>query len=465
MRRATLSVIILLISSILFAQTDTDSDKKAEIIKQGWNFCPLPVLGFNSDLGFQYGACVDIFNFGDGTNYPGYNLKMNVELSTYTKGSSILRFYSFWNNIVPKGRLFVDVAYFIDKKYDFFGYNGYASPYFQDIALISSGIDEYGITDVTIDNSGELRGGFNFFHRNQFRAIASLQKQMFDVKNLYLGLGIAYYNYDIHRIKISRYDNQLTLYDLYCESGLIREDEASGGNVAQFKAGIVYDSKNYDNDPTRGIYFEGTFTAAPDLIDREGHGHLTFTMVFHHYVPLCGDRLTFCYRLGMQNVLAGDIPFYAITNTNTLFFKKINTEAFGGVTTGRGINKNGVTGMGVAWMNVELRWRLIGFKFLNQNWMAAITPMFDAGMVTQSFRMEQQKEAMALLETKYHFSGDATAADIIYSGDDERLHCAAGCGIKLIMNRNVVISADFAKAFSPKDGGSLKSYIGFNYLF
>ena len=167
----------------------------------------------------------------------------------------------------------------------------------------------------------------------------------------------------------------------------------------------------------------------------------------------------------MQNVLAGDIPFYAITNTNTLFFKKINTEAFGGVTTGRGINKNGVTGMGVAWMNVELRWRLIGFKFLNQNWMAAITPMFDAGMVTQSFRMEQQKEAMTLLETKYHFSGDATAADIIYSGDDERLHCAAGCGIKLIMNRNVVISADFAKAFSPKDGGSLKSYIGFNYLF
>ena len=57
MRRATLSVIILLISSILFAQPDTDSDKKAEIIKQGWNFCPLPVLGFNSDLGFQYGAC------------------------------------------------------------------------------------------------------------------------------------------------------------------------------------------------------------------------------------------------------------------------------------------------------------------------------------------------------------------------------------------------------------------------
>ena len=31
-------------------------NEKGEIIKKGWNFGPLPVLGFDSDLGFQYGA-------------------------------------------------------------------------------------------------------------------------------------------------------------------------------------------------------------------------------------------------------------------------------------------------------------------------------------------------------------------------------------------------------------------------
>ena len=35
-------------------------NEKGELIKQGWNFGPLPVVGYNSDLGFQYGACVDI---------------------------------------------------------------------------------------------------------------------------------------------------------------------------------------------------------------------------------------------------------------------------------------------------------------------------------------------------------------------------------------------------------------------
>ena len=32
-------------------------NEKGELIKQGWNFGPLPVVGYNSDLGFQYGAC------------------------------------------------------------------------------------------------------------------------------------------------------------------------------------------------------------------------------------------------------------------------------------------------------------------------------------------------------------------------------------------------------------------------
>ena len=48
-------------------------NEKGELIKKGWNFGPLPVVGYNSDLGFQYGACVDIFNYGDGSRYPKFD--------------------------------------------------------------------------------------------------------------------------------------------------------------------------------------------------------------------------------------------------------------------------------------------------------------------------------------------------------------------------------------------------------
>lgn len=461
MKKTVFTVVIILATIGLMAQNnDKTLNEKGEIIKKGWNFGPLPVVGFNSDLGFQYGACVDIFNYGDGSKYPDYNFKINFEVSAYTKGSSIFRSYSYWNNIIPKGVLFADFGYFIDKKFNFYGFNGYASPYYNDMAVMN-GPDPY---DVTLDNTGDITSAFYNLNRKQFRAIVSMRQKIGNLEHLSYGIGLAYYNYDIGRIDIPKYDDQTTLYELYCQSGLIRENEKGGGNVTQFKAGLVYNSKNYENDPTRGIYFEGTFTLAPDFIDKKDYSHITFTGVFHHYIPVFGDNLTFCYRLGVQNVLAGDIPYYAMLNTNFMFFKKMTLESFGGSSSGRGLKANGVTGEGLAWFNVELRWRVARFKFINQNWCVALNPLFDAGMVTQTFRLEEQKNAWELIENQDVITEDEDY-NLIYSGKDESLHTSAGCGLKLIMNRNFVVSAEFAKALNTLDGDKLKAYIGFNYIF
>ena len=46
----------LLILFALFLSVSAFSQDKKEIIKKGWNFGPLPVVGFDADLGFQYGA-------------------------------------------------------------------------------------------------------------------------------------------------------------------------------------------------------------------------------------------------------------------------------------------------------------------------------------------------------------------------------------------------------------------------
>ena len=53
----TLLALAALASSALSAQETTRSISDKEIIKKGWNFGPLPVVGFDSDLGFQYGLC------------------------------------------------------------------------------------------------------------------------------------------------------------------------------------------------------------------------------------------------------------------------------------------------------------------------------------------------------------------------------------------------------------------------
>lgn len=481
MKRFFIALFAVLMTIGLSAQDNGKTlNEKGEIIKKGWNFGPLPVVGFNSDLGFQYGACVDIFNYGDGSKYPGYDFKINVEVSTYTKGSSIFRSYSYWNNVIPKGVLFADFGYFIDKKFDFYGFNGYASPYYKDLAVYFDRVNHTGCHyPGHITEPGMKESGLYYMDRRQFRAVLSMRQKIGNLEHLSYGVGLAFYDYKFKPMNIKKYEDQYSLYDLYIMSGLIRPDE-SDGNVTEFKAGIIYDSKDFVNDPTRGIYFEATFAVASDLIKRTVDGldkstgkivnnrnyydHLTFTGVFHHYIPIVGDKLTFCYRLGAQNVLAGDIPFYAMMNTNLMFYKKIYTEAYGGSTTGRGINRNSVIGQGVAWLNAELRWRITNFKFINQNWCVAINPMFDAGMVTQTFRLEEQKEAMNLLKEYISYDIDEEY-DIIYSGKAESLHTSAGCGLKLIMNKNFVVSAEFAKALDKLDGEGMRSYIGFNYIF
>ena len=54
---------------------------------------------------------------------------MNLEASTYTGGSSLLRCYGDFKTLIPDGKLFFDCTYFNAKKFDFYGFNGYASPY------------------------------------------------------------------------------------------------------------------------------------------------------------------------------------------------------------------------------------------------------------------------------------------------------------------------------------------------
>ncbi len=437
----------LLIALALFLSVSAFSQKK-EIIKKGWNFGPLPVVGYDADLGFQYGVCCDIFNYGDGSRYPRYNYKFNVEASRYTKGSGVFRFYSDMPYVLDDTKLFFDVTYFYAKKYEFFGFNGFEASPFDPVAY-------------AIELAGDTihKSGYHFINRNQFRFVGSMQRPFFDVPNLYWTAGLAFYNTKVDRINLEGYEDQVTLYENYVNTGIIKEDEAHGGNTTQIRLGLVYDSRDHNSDPTRGIYAEATLVGAPDFIDRKGYGNLSYTFLWRQYLPLYQDKLTFAYRLGAQNRIAGKTPWYMINNLNTMFFQKMYTEGLGGAVTMRGVNRNGVIGEGFAFANVELRWRIIGFQFINQNWQVALNPFFDAGMVTQKFRetelMNADNGGIILHDNAFDS----------YSGENENIHTSAGLGLKLIMNRNLIVSAEMGRALDNRDGQKLKTFIGFNYIF
>ena len=406
--------------------------QKNDIIKTGWNFGPLPVVGFDSDLGFQYGVCCDIFNYGDGSNYPQYNYKINVEASTYTKGSSILRTYGDFKTLIPDGKLFFDITYFNAPKFGFYGYNGYATAYDPDIIL-----------PITL--ADDTKTGYNFMSRNQFRALASVRKTI--TGNLSAAAGFAFYHITTGRLNLKEYEGQTTLYDIYSDAGLIREDEKEGGNVTQLRAGLVYDSRNHDSDPTSGKNIELSLVYSPDLIDGNGYSNLGLHLSLSQFLPVYSDRLTFAYRALVQANLWGEIPYYFTNNINSMFFRKMYTEGLGGNASVRGLNRNGVLGNGFLMLNLEMRWRIYDFKFINQNWQIATNPFFDAGKILQPYRLEEQKAAN------------------LYNGNELSPHYTAGLGIKLVMNHNMVVSFEGGKPFDKNDGTGLWTNIGFNYLF
>ena len=423
----------LLLAALMFIPVK--AQEKNDIIKSGWNFGPLPVVGFDSDLGFQYGVCCDIFNYGDGTNYPQYDYKINVEASTYTKGSSVLRTYGDFKTLIPDGKLFFDVTYFNAPKFGFYGYNGYAQEYDPDLIFWNSG--------AAYDP--DAKTGYNYMSRNQFRALASVRKTL--TGNLSWAAGFAFYHITTGDLKLKEYNGQQTLYDIYTLAGLIRPDEKDGGNVTQLRAGLVYDSRNHDSDPTNGQNIELSLVYAPDLIDGNGYSNLGLHLSVSEFLPLYSDRLTLAVRGLVQTKLWGEIPYYFTNNINSMFFRKMYTEGLGGNASVRGINRNGVLSDGFLMLNTELRWRIYDFKFINQNWQIATNPFFDMGKILQPYRLEEQKNKG------------------FYNGGETKPHFTAGLGIKLVMNHNMVVSFEGGKPFDKNDGTGLWTNIGFNYLF
>lgn len=418
-----LLITIFLIVTVTYV-AHAKKEEKEKHIKKGWNIIPFPALSFNSDLGLQYGAFCDIFYFGNGSEYPHYRHKISFEVSRFTKGSGVYRFFYDSEHLIPQSRLTVDLSYLPDKMMNFYGFNGYKSPYLD-----------------------HMPKSFYNMNRDMLRLTVDLQRSISGAWSWAAGIG--YYNYRISNVKLKKYREVTSLYQLYKSEGIFRPGEADGGNVLQLKGGIVYDSRDVETDPTRGFWGEAVLCGSPDWIDRNGYDHLKLTAVFRHYVPVAKDKLTFAYRLGYQGTLAGHAPFYVQSNINTLYMRQTYSEGLGGTFSLRGIYRNRIVGDGMIWMNAEFRYRFFNFRLFRQNWYFVVNPLLDAGRVITPFRQKQLK---------------ASLLPELYCNTRESIHASAGIGAKAVMNQNFVLSVEWGKAFDKRDGrNGLNLYM--NFLF
>jgi hemolysin activation/secretion protein len=201
-------------------------------------------------------------------------------------------------------------------------------------------------------------------------------------------------------------------------------------------------------------------------------------------VPVYRDRVTFAYRVGTQNNIAGKSPFYMNTYLNTLFIQRVMYEGLGGANSLRGIMRNRILANGFAYANVELRCKVAKFDIGRQHFYIGLAPFFDLGVITQPYKLDEdaikkayakdviESAALNLLGEEVVMPlelGEYFALDNDGNFDQSRVyvpHMAAGVGLKAAMNENFVLSVDWAMALDKQDNAKWANfYIKMGYLF
>ena len=398
-------------------------------VKHGFNSVPYPVVGFSDDLGIQYGLNYTFFDYGDGSIFPNYRHKAVFEFSRYTRGQTGLKLTYQSAYLIPGIRFSSAIAYNWNPMYHFYGFNGSAAP-------VNRSLDRKdGVAYYDID-------------RKFIRAVATFQGSF--LEGLDWAAGVNFLSYRIGTINEKYgYDPANSLYNDYVAAGVIRADEAAGGNVLEFNAGLVYDSRNATTIPSKGIWTEFYFTGSPDVF-KTGHRYTRLSAHFRHYVGLVdNDRLTFAYHLAYQGIISGDPPFYILQNITSLVVNKTVNEGLGNKNTIRGTLYNRFIGKGYVWANFETRVKLFSFITHNQAFYIATNPFFDCGAIVKPYRLDE----VARMQGVNASVREAT-----------KFHGSYGVGLKLVMNRNFVASVEVARPLNPDDG-RFALIMGSNYLF
>ena len=408
----------------------------------------VPAIAYDTDLGFLYGIILNFYFYGDGTRYPKYDHSIYLEWSRTTKGTgnNVLRFDS--DRIIPGVRTLGEVSYYTEQALDFYGFNGYKTYYNPDYE------------DDSPDNPDYLSRLFFRLDRKMLRLRTDFTGDIIGNKLKWFG-GIEFYNTRIDTVNIDKLnkgkseDKKLPgvgggLYGRYAYNwDIIPQDQINGGTHTLIKAGLIYDTRDNEPNPMKGIWTEAQLQIAPSFLSNRNLTYTRLVITHRQYFTLIPRDLNLVYRISYQAKLTGEMPFYMlpfIFNSPPSWTR----DGIGGSKTMRGIMRDRVVGEDYLFGNVEMRWKFLYFTLWKWNVYLALNGFMDGGMVTG----------------EYKINTDNVPANMKYFFPDEKetLHLSAGGGLHIALNQNFIIAADYGHALDKRDGKQ-GFYIGLDFLF
>ncbi len=430
------TVIFFVLAFSFFIQTilnGQDSVSGQKIIKD-WDVEILPSFVYNTDKGIQYGALASIYYYSDSSHYPNYLYNLYLQSSVTTRGGHVDYLFYDSKHLLPAGlRLIADLSSIGNRFQQFYGFNGYN-------ALYNGNYADPSKRDF-------ISRSYYYIQKLSKTIFLDVQQCFFD-SQFHWDLGYGNYNITIHPsnsklVGKTTVNNQPTLFEKYVAFGIIPAEQKNGGIASYLKCGLIYDTRDNEAIPTRGIWDEVVLIKVPKFLNND-YAYSQIVLIHRQYFNLLPE-LVFAYRLAYQTKLNGEMPFYMMPYFISTFHVQ---EALGGVKTLRGILYDRLQGEGFVLGNFEYRYTPVNTILFDRNFSISFNLFTDLGRITKMFNIDK---TLNVSETDYKFN-------------NEKIHQSVGSGVRFIINHNFIVSSDYGRALNKSDG-DYGYYLDLDYLF
>jgi hypothetical protein len=221
--------------------------------------------------------------------------------------------------------------------------------------------------------------------------------------------------------------NGISLLRQDFEHGLV--SGVKGGWVSIFQTALIFDTRDFEPDPTKGYYFEIANEYSSKAIGSEFDFNKLFVQGRAFLKLPAGTRTVLAGRFGAGNIFGNNAPFFEFQDQ---WSPEGSINALGGRQSLRGYRMNRFLARSMWFANLELRVRLAEKEWGKQRFAFGIAPFFDAGTVRDRWQ------------------------DLNFSN----IRITYGGGLRIAWNQSTILSFDYG--CSKEDG---LFYFGFGQTF
>ncbi len=384
--------------------------------REGTFVTGVPDISFDPVNGFGYGAEGSITFNGKRSNpffeYTPYRSKLDIVLFNTTRNQrEIALVFDQPYVLQSKWRLRAEAAYEINPNLLYFGTTDHTLNSLSQIAAGDGMSSSNGDSYAQYDNSLGTNANYNQYTKEEYILNMSGEYSLLESRMRVLG-GFEYARLNITPTGTGR--------SRIAEDALSHQILGYGQSQVSFvQLGMIYDTRDFESDPSNGIYAELTDEYSHKGMASDFTLNKVFLQVktFKRLMPNTFKKFVFASRAGIGYTF-GDAPFFEYQDE---WSSEGSIEGLGGGNTIRGYKQNRFLDRGIYFVNTEMRMRFFETELFHQDLSFSAVPLFDFGSV---YNLNNTHQAFAINRMRY----------------------SEGMGLRIAWNLSTILRFDYAQS-------------------